>query len=131
MADQGRSLSKTQLSPTLERHSPQYKAWILKQLGRIAVLMREEITQECLLLTVDELLHVEPYRLDEAFRRVRKELRFFPRPCEILERLPTKLCGLYAEKEAAREAAFVAREAARRDNLTILPNPAQEQERRR
>lgn len=50
--------------------------------------MREEVTKECLCLTVQELIGIEPHRLDKAFARVRQELKFFPKPVEILERLP-------------------------------------------
>jgi hypothetical protein len=53
--------------------------------------MGEEVTKERLSLTADELVDIKQYRLVKAFARVRLELKFFPKPVEVLERLPLEL----------------------------------------
>lgn len=96
MADQPHSLSRTAPSTQLTTSSPE---WIALELGRIAILMGEEITKERLSLMVNELVSIEPKRLGKAFARVRRELKFFPKLVEILERLPARRYGIFAEDE--------------------------------
>jgi hypothetical protein len=69
----------------LKKSAPDYGDWILDKLKEIAALTREEISEECLWLTVRELLDTEQYKLEKAFAMARKECKFFPRPCEIFE----------------------------------------------
>ncbi len=89
--------------PIIERpskkHAPNYRRWISQELEQIADLMPEQVTTNRILATIEELVDIEPERLDKAFARVRQELKFFPKPVEILERLPTKRYGIFADDD--------------------------------
>ena len=83
MEDHPHNLSKMQPWLQLKKGSPDYAQWIMVELGKIAILMGEEISLERLSLTTEELLDVDPKDLSKGFRLARKECRFFPRPAEI------------------------------------------------
>jgi hypothetical protein len=85
MADQTRNLSKQTPLPQLKILSPEYRAWIGLELGKIAIQMREEISKECLSLMVSTLVEIEPNQLRRALELAPLELKFFPRPAEIYE----------------------------------------------
>lgn len=73
---------------TLTKTQQAHAKWITNELTAIAILVGEEITLERIGLTVRELISIDQPGLDKAFARVRKELKFFPKPVEIIERLP-------------------------------------------
>lgn len=84
MEDQPRSLSKSEPWPKLRKQSPEYAKWIMRELGRMAVEMREEVSSECLSFMTDDLLDTDPGKLNSAIKAARLECRFFPKVAEIL-----------------------------------------------
>ncbi len=62
--------------------------WIGGKLRSLADAMHEQVSQDTISQMTKELIGIEPLRLARAIRRVRRECKRFPRPVEILERLP-------------------------------------------
>lgn len=85
MVDRTRSLSKTQPCAQLSKSLPKDTVWILAELGKIAVLMGEQVSPERLSLTLDELVDIPPDILRKAFAVARHECKWFPKPAEIFE----------------------------------------------
>lgn len=86
MADQPLNLENLKCSPPPTPHSPQtYRAWILKELTIIALLIGDQVTQTRLELTTNELTSTDPRRLYKAFAEVRQKRKFFPKPADIFE----------------------------------------------
>jgi hypothetical protein len=94
----------------LIKSSPTFAGWITAELGKIAVMFGEEISAQRLALMVTALMEIEPDELRGAFERAPRELKFFPKPAEILA---------LAKSERARKAVHERQPATREDRQWI------------
>lgn len=102
MADQQRSLSKMPSTSRLTKSAQTYAKWIALELGKIALTMGEDIGEKRLALMVAALLEIEPEPLRKALELAPKELKFFPRPAEILGIVQREAYIAEIEAEARR-----------------------------
>jgi len=66
-------------------NTPEYAAWIAVHLTILALPFDEEISAECIALTAEVLMEVEPLYLEWALQRARRECATFPKPVEIFD----------------------------------------------
>lgn len=65
--------------------TPVYCAWIACELTKLAIALGEDVGAECIALTAEVLMEVEPLYLEWALLRARRECTEFPRPCEVFD----------------------------------------------
>jgi hypothetical protein len=65
--------------------------WIAGKLNALAALMGERMIPGRIYQMTKELIDIEPWRLEYAIRRARRECKYFPKVAHLLERLPLRL----------------------------------------
>jgi hypothetical protein len=85
MADQPQNPNRRESTPPSSKNAPNYRDWIKQELKRIATLTGQVVTKERVALTIDELVNIEPRKLNNAFAAARLECKYFPTPAEIYE----------------------------------------------
>jgi hypothetical protein len=76
---------RNQLSTQPTASLRDYTAWVTMELGRIAILLGENPSEERLTLTVSEITDIPRDLLVKAFAEIRRNGRYFPKPVEIRE----------------------------------------------
>ena len=64
-------------------NTPLFAGWIAVRLTRLALALGEDVSDECIALTAETLMGVEPAHLDWALERAQRECVTFPKPVEI------------------------------------------------
>ncbi len=68
-------------------NTPLFAAWIAIQLTKLAIALDDDVSADCIALTAEVLMEVEPLYLEWAIERARRECALFPKPVEIFDLL--------------------------------------------
>ena len=87
MENQSHNLSRQPVFQPHDPLSPDYVAWIVEELGIIAILLGAEVSEERLLLTANAVKQYPPRKLAHAFSQCQIKCRFFPVPADIIDHI--------------------------------------------